>query len=419
MAMLYIIESSVIGPAYVRRAARDIGLEVTYLSRVSNQEGDALHQMLAGRVLQCDTEDRDAMAALIREDTDQRDLAGVVTFLDSRLDVCAALCRALAVNGVDQAIGVIKSKAVVNALIPEYVPRSLHCDAREAPAADLRKMLREAPHGLIVKPAFAAGAKGYREIATEAQLLPAEQLVDKQLSPFLKPHDLVVQEKIVGELVSLEGFVTQGTLRFLGATGRRKLGHSESVFIFPYDERIDPRALARAKEAVLALVERSGYENGFFHTEFIIDGAEAWLIDANVGRPGGANLAEVFSVAYGVDPAVFYALVLSVNLFGHVPVTIDWDRPLTPSLGIAYGLPRRGRLLGVEGLENPASRHTVAQNLGCEVEAMGESNWAWVGLLAGTQADVLVDVARLRLRTNFGLVAPAWYGADDFLEKTQ
>ncbi len=383
MAILYIIESSVIGPAYLRQAAREFGLEVTFLSKVSNQEGDALRQMLAGRVLQCNTEDGDAMAALIREDTDQRDLAGVVTFLDSRLDVCAALCRALTVNGVDQAIGVIKSKAVVNSLIPEYVPRSLHFDAREAPAADLRKMLREARHGLIVKPAFAAGAKGYREVATEAQLLPAEQLVDKQLSPALKPHDLVVQEKIVGELVSLEGFVTKGIPCFLGATGRRKRGNSESVFIFPYDDRVDPCALTKAKEAVLALVERSGYENGFFHSEFILDGAEAWLID------------------------------------GHVPATIDWNRPLTPSLGIAYGLPQRGYLLGVEGLENPASRHTMAQNLGCEVEAMGESNWAWVGLLAGTQADVLADVARLRLRTNFGLVAPAWYGVDDFLEKTQ
>ena len=419
MAILYIIESSVIGPAYLRQAAREFGLEVTFLSKVSNQEGDALRQMLAGRVLQCNTEDGDAMAALIREDTDQRDLAGVVTFLDSRLDVCAALCRALTVNGVDQAIGVIKSKAVVNSLIPEYVPRSLHFDAREAPAADLRKMLREARHGLIVKPAFAAGAKGYREVATEAQLLPAEQLVDKQLSPVLKPHDLVVQEKIVGELVSLEGFVTKGIPCFLGATGRRKRGNSESVFIFPYDDRVDPCALTKAKEAVLALVERSGYENGFFHSEFILDGAEAWLIDANFGRPGGANLVEVFSVAYGIDPAALYALVLSVNLFGHVPATIDWNRPLTPSLGIAYGLPQRGCLLGVEGLENPASRHTMAQNLGCEVEAMGESNWAWVGLLAGTQADVLADVARLRLRTNFGLVAPAWYGVDDFLEKTQ
>lgn len=416
MAMLYVIESSVIGPAYIRQAAKEFGLEVTYLSKVSNQEGDALRQMLAGRVLQCDTEDVEGMAALIREDTDQRNLAGVVTFLDSRLSVCAELCRILAVNGADPAILAIKSKAVVNGLIPEYVPRSLAFDARNAPAEQLRQMLAESHHGLIAKPAFAAGGKGYKEIATEAELLPATQLVDGQLSPVLKPYELVVQERVVGELVSLEGFVTGGTLHFLGATGRRKRGNSESVFIFPYDDRIDGAALAKAKEAVLALVERSGYENGFFHTEFIVEGANAWLIDANFGRPGGANLAEVFSASFGVDPSAFYALVLSVNLFGHALRVETWEKPRLPALGLAYGLPERGRLLAIEGLEGPSSRHTLAQNFGCSVDAMGESNWAWVGLLAGPHASVLADLATLRLRTNQGLVAPAWYGSDDFLE---
>ena len=414
--MLYVIESSVIGPVYLRQAAKTLGLEVTYLSKISNQEGDALRQMLAGRVLQCDTEDAEAMAAIIREDSGHRRPAGVVTFLDSRLSVCAELCRTLAVNGVDPALLAIKSKAVVNALIPEYVPRSLAFDARNAPEAELRQMLDQARHGLIAKPALAAGAKGYREMATAAELLPATQLVDEQLSPALRPYDLVVQERILGELVSLEGFVAKGNLHFLGVTGRRKQGNSESVFLFPYDNRIDPTALATAKMAVTALVQRSRFQNGFFHTEFIVNDGEAWLIDANFGRPGGANLAEVFSVSFGVDPSTFYALVLSVNLFGDVPHAVMWEKPRLPTLGIAYGLPEQGCLLALEGLESCGSLHTLAQNLGCRVAAMGESNWAWVGLLAGPPAAVQSDLAKLRLRTNLGWTAPAWYGSFDFLE---
>jgi hypothetical protein len=414
--MLYVIESSVIGPAYIRRAGKELGLEVTFLSKIGNQEGDALRQLLAGRVLQCDTEDAGAMATIIREDSGHRQIDGVVTFLDSRLSVCVELCRILGVEGVDPAILVIKSKAAVNELVPEHVPPSLAFDARNAPESKLQQMLGQARHGLIAKPALAAGAKGYREIATEAEMLPATQLIDGQLSPALRPYDLVVQERVLGELVSLEGFVTQGSLHFLGATGRRKLRNSESVFIFPYDERIDSTALAKAKMAVSALVKRSCFQNGFFHAEFIVEGGDAWLIDANFGRPGGANLAEVFSTSFGVDPSAFYALVLSVNLLGRVPRPATWEKPRRPALGIAYGLPERGRLLALEGLEGFRSLHTLAQNFGCSVDAMGESNWAWVGLLAGPPAAVKSDLAELRLRTDRGLVAPAWYGSFDFLE---
>jgi hypothetical protein len=57
----------------------------------------------------------------------------------------------------------------------------------------------------------------------------------------------------------------------------------------------------------------------------------------------------------------------------------------------------------------------VAQNPGCEVEAMGESNWAWVGLLAG--ATGCTNQRRVPFKTNHDLVAPAWYGADDLLGK--
>jgi hypothetical protein len=106
--------------------------------------------------------------------------------------------------------------------------------------------------------------------------------------------------------------------------------------------------------------------------------------------------------------------VLSVNLFGHAVSVDTWKKPRVPALGIAYGLPEKGRLLAVEGVDCLSSRHTLAQNLGCSVEAMGESNWAWVGLLAGADAAVLADLTKLRLRTSQGVVAPAWYGCNDF-----
>jgi hypothetical protein len=413
MKRLYVLESSVIGPGYLREAALRLELALTFLTGVSNQEGDALRQLVNGRFLQVDTLDIDALERLVRADADDQPIAGVVTFLDSRLEICAELCRRLDVRGIDPALCVIKSKTVVNELIPEYVPRSIGFHASDPPRDALRELLRSSRHGVIVKPALAAGGKGFRVVLDQAELEDVPSLVEWQLPAALRPEELVVQERLVGELVSLEGFVAGGELRFIGATGRRKLGNTESVFLFPYDDRISPTALGRAREAVASLVARSGFANGFFHSEVIVDGDDARLIDANFGRPGGANLVEVFSAALGVDPAEFYALVLSVDLYGRDPGIIDWSVPPAASLGVAYGLPQRGRLFEVRGTGELASRHTLAQNLGAEVAAMGDSNWAWVGLLAGPRAPVLADLERLELRTDRGLVAPAWCGTQD------
>ena len=92
------------------------------------------------------------------------------------------------------------------------------------------------------------------------------------------------------------------------------------------------------------------------------------------------------------------------------------NQGLATGSSFPYGLPHRGRLLAIEGVQHFGSRHTLAQNLGCRVDAMGESNWAWVGLLAGPHAAVQSDLAKLRLRTDQGWVAPAWYASFDFLE---
>ena len=414
MKRVYFVESSVMGPAAIREAARTLDLQVTFLSKITNQEGDALRQLLSGRLLQCDTENHRTIEALIAMDTQRGDLAGVMTLLDSRLNVVAKVCASLSVGGVDPAVACLKSKANINVLVPEYVPQSIHIDVQADPYSKLADWMDQIEaetkaHGFVVKPSFAAGAKGLRLLPPDADVGDMTQLMDAYLPAMLKPYDLVVQVCMPGELVSLEGFVANGQVTYLGVTGRRKIGHTEALFIFPYDREIDPHALARAQKAVVALVQRAAFNNGFFHSEFIVCDRDAWLIDANFGRPGGANIAEILSLAYGLTLPDFYRLVIAISLYGAVPQDIRnrLDRPLPQEIwGAAYGLPDHSCLLDIQGLDCLRSRHTLAQNFGAMIDPMGSSNWAWVGLLAGTKDAVVSDLKQLRLHTSQGLVRP-------------
>jgi hypothetical protein len=60
---------------------------------------------------------------------------------------------------------------------------------------------------------------------------------------------------------------------------------------------------AKIEKAVRDLIARSGFDNGFFHCEFIANDATAYLIDANMGRPGGASIVEQIALPTILAPA--------------------------------------------------------------------------------------------------------------------
>ncbi len=44
--------------------------------------------------------------------------------------------------------------------------------------------------------------------------------------------------------------------------------------------------------------------------------------------------------------------------------------------------------------------------MGQHVKAMGDSNWSWVGLLAGKKEDILMDIKSIRINTDKGWKNP-------------
>src|SRR5207302_8104328 len=87
-----------------------------------------------------------------------------------------------------------------------------------------------------------------------------------------------------GRLVSLEGYADGGEAVFLGFSLRGRSGWTEVSNLYPADDMISAATRARCRDAVKALVRRSGMTRGYFHSEFLVGGNDAVLIDANMGR---------------------------------------------------------------------------------------------------------------------------------------
>lgn len=409
MKILFVIDSSFIGPEYIINGAKASNLRVIFLTNIYKQGGDAIKEISQGEFIHCNTESFDELFKII-SCYEKEEIAGIITFLDSKLDICAELCEKLDVNGLDNSTIALKSKNYVNLTIPEYVPKSISFNIKQIPYKELKEMFLNTESSLILKPEYTAGGSGVRLLQSEEDIDNIENLIDLNLPEHLRPSDIIVQEKIEGELVSIEGYVFKGEVTFIGSTGRRKIDNSESCIIFPYDNKIPKNKLNTAKEIILCLVERSNYKNGFFHTEFIVSQDNIKLIDGNFGRIGGGNLAEIIAASYKIDAELIYRHAIEVLVNKRELISREFwkTNEKVQALGIAYGIDSEERVIEIKLNGVFKSKHTQAQHRGHKVAKMGDSNFAWVGLLSGEYNDVLNDIKKIDIRTESGWKKPIY-----------
>ena len=408
--VLLIVESSDVGAAYTAEASLRLGFEPVFLADLNSYQGDTRAQLSHYCVLNGPTTDVNDLICRIA-DADLYEVAGVVTFLDSRLRVASELARQIGVPGPDETVEILKSKDFVQALIPEFSPKSLAVTSDVA-SVDVEAFLAEnVAREYILKPCEAAGAIGISRISRAE--VTAERIrsliLNGSVPSHLSPDAWILQESREGELVSLEGFVQQGEPRWLGANGREKVGNTESAMFFPYEKEIHPLAWITAKEAVRELVVRSGFQNGYFHVEFIVSGTDVTLIDANMGRLGGGPVGELIAESFGVDPIEVYRHVISVSLGWPTVQGLYVGKPRKDVAGICYGVQDSAVIGDIEfsglkpGFEDFV-RHTRILDSGTRAPAMGTNNWAWVGMLSGLRRHVLKIAEQGRVQTEKGWV---------------
>jgi hypothetical protein len=405
---IVLVESSCVGADYMGRAVANAGYEPIYLGSRSGSQGDTRAQMRRYRYLECDTSSAPAMASAL----DAAKLDGVVaalSFCDTYIMNAIGLARALGVRSQAPVLERLKDKWEVLRLIPEYSPATIAFEAAAPPLEQIRTLLAE-HGGVIVKGRRSSGGLGATFSATPSELDASMSTVTRTVIPaHLAPNLWLAQAVVQGELVSLEGFVSHGVPTFLGFSGRRKVGMSEAMILFPWDDQIAPPARERAKQAVTALIQRSELASGYFHVEFIVSGESALVIDANMGRIGGGGLGQQIALAYGISPVEVHAHLLALALGEPIatpPAFSSAQRTSTAS--VMYGIPVEARLRAIRAPAGIQSMHTVIVDRGELIPPMGTDNYAWVGIASGIAEQVESDVRRLRIETDRGEFAPSF-----------
>ena len=403
-----LIESSDIGARYSAEAIKALGYEPLFLCDLADYHADPLAQIQNYPHLQCHTTSAESVISTLNG-LKTSELIGITSFVDSRLTVAVEVAERLGLRGLDPQILKLKNKGLAYTLTPEYSPASLVFRPSDMSPQDhlrLAQLFRRAGK-LILKPSAGAGAIGIFTVTSELQLTQIQQTIASKNVPDHFVHDeWMAQAYIPGELVSLEGYVVAGKTTTLGFTNRVKVHATESRASFPVDESLKPRQRAKALQAVHALVQRSGFRNGYFHIEFLLSGDDAVLIDANMGRLGGGPVGELLALSYGVDPIAIYEHALEVCLFGkesHSPyVHAEIEGKKQGAHSVLYGLEHGGDLLGVSFPSHARVYHTQLLDRGTHASPMGTDDWSWIGIVSGLESDTEAAVRGLKISTSSG-----------------
>lgn len=409
---LLIVEPTLISARPLVQAARSLGFEPVLLCQRGHYAGDSAEALSLCGVHDVDTDDEAALLDWARGPA-ARGVGGVYTPADRFLPQSVALAAALRVPGPDPAVRELNDKGHVCGLVPEFGPPH-HVFAPGAPDFErLRALARE--HGAVVfKPTRSAGARGVFEAEAIDEPALLERLAREQRGLPRNPA-WVAQARLPGALASLEGHIVDGRIVVLGHSLRRKVGKAESINHFPAAPRIASAHRERMLEAVSQLVRRSGFRQGFFHSEFIVGARGCHLIDANFGRLAGSGLGVQIGWSFGLSPEQTYAAAIDECVFhGRLLRGLSFRSAPQPSLAIHYGV-EAPTVVNDLRWRTPAghTHHHRFRDLGAEVPALSQGSSALVGVVIGLEAEALRTVEGLELATPHGPMKPFHAGLAD------
>ncbi|MFL5346949.1 MAG: acetyl-CoA carboxylase biotin carboxylase subunit family protein [Hyalangium sp.] len=396
------VESSCVGAGYLAAAAIELGYSPLFLTSPSFSQGDTRANIVKHRFIECDTSSVEAMQAALTREIDLREVEFVTSFADTCLGLASNLARRLSVRGLGEVVDALKDKGAVYNWVPEYSPPSVVFSARDIPEGAIRELLAHGP--IMVKGRRSSGGLGAFVLRSPDEVGKLGQLMASSTIPgHLAPDLWIAQAFVDGKLVSLEGYVSGGRPEFLGFSGRKKVGMSESIIMFPWEEGLTQAAMDRAKEAITTLVKRSGFDNGYFHVEFMCKDDKAYIIDANMGRIGGGGLGQQFALAFGTTPEAVHRHALELELTGKpLSTKSPYKGAPRPTSSVMYGVPVQATIQDVKLPETFESFHTRILDHHQVVPPMGQDNYAWIGITSGLRGKVESETSKIEIQTDKG-----------------
>lgn len=326
---------------------------------------------------------------------------GVTTPFDELFPLVERVGEKLGLAHPPAVFAKLADKAAVSALVPEHSPWTAVVDPADIPA----DLFADAPADVLLKPSLCTGALGVQRLVdrTPAGLLAA---IDGSGVPDARGQAWLLQERVDGDLVSLEGYFREGVLTVLGISRRGRIGATEVSNVFPAGASLPDRVRARCVEAVLAVAGRAGLRSGYVHCEFLVTESRACLIDANLGRVGGAGIVEQIALAHQVEPAEVLRHALLLPLDPDVPAPA-YRASTRATTSYWYGLRDGGVVRSVTVPDGTPCLHTQFAVPGQRVPAVGVSDYAWIGMFTGLTGDAQRDIDGVAVHTDDG-VWPAY-----------
>ncbi|GHH24514.1 ATP-grasp domain-containing protein [Streptomyces rubradiris] len=413
MKKIILIGVNATSAKYVPQALRSAGFEPVFLADPDAFTGRSAHSLRDCACLPVNIQDRSAVLRALADHPSVTEGAFAVTGLyDEKFPLIAEIAATYDLHGPEPVAVRLAAKDEVAALIPEFSPPTVRFTGAEAarlavdPAA-----LGPVPDGYVLKPAEQAGGRGATRLPRGARPADVRDALAASSLPQDPTRSWVLQADIRGPLFSLEGYVSDGRIVFIDFSQRGRIAWTEVSNLLPADRRLPRDAQERCKAAVTALVERSGFGQGYFHCEFLLQDGQPYLIDANAGRLGGGAVVEQLALSHGLDPVEILAHVLTLGLPAAGTSPEPAYRPLgsgRATLSYYYGLEGGGRITSVSVPEGGRCFHTRVVPDGGRVGPVGTGDSAWIGMLTGFADDVTRDIEGVVVHTPDGPRPAAW-----------
>ncbi|AJC48732.1 hypothetical protein IB642_01350 [Allofrancisella guangzhouensis] len=220
----------------------------------------------------------------------------------------------------------------------------------------------------------------------------------------------LAQPFIKSDLCSLEGFVINNKVNYIGLSMRSRVGCTESQNIFPAESEVSTETYVLLTKALEKLVERSNYNKGYFHCEFLVHNKKIYLIDANFGRVGGGCIALQIAASIGRNVEEVYAHVLAVTflLTDKVDETL-YTRNKIKTLSILYGIDQEAKFIDLlRKKPYGKTQHIQLVRQGAILQPVGVNNRSWIGILIGEPDIVLEEIKFILIETNKGTLKPVF-----------
>ncbi|HEY3610289.1 MAG TPA: hypothetical protein VGL06_22510 [Pseudonocardiaceae bacterium] len=411
MRKIIIIGINPASAKYLPRSLRDVGYEPIFILDPDDFAGAARDAL---RSCTCYPADIENWPEVLRMFADRpeitRGVDAISSLYDEKFPLTECIAQTYVLHHPEPAFARLAAKAEVFRLIPEYCPPTHLFAAGDWATAD-PAVVGARSGGVVLKPSVQAGAVGLTNLTSRdtpesvRDAIAASGLWDAQEQTWL------LQAEVAGRLISLEGYVRDGKVCFIGFSIRGRVASTEVSNLFPADDRLSEQVRVRCTEAVTALVDGSGMRNGYFHCEFIATEDSAYLIDGNIGRIIGGAVIEQIALSHGLTPYEILGHVITLGLGAeHAAADPAYLAPefALPTMSFLYGLEGGGLVKSISLPPDTGCLHTQVTPDGAEVLPIGVNDDAWVGLFTGFLDEAVQDIERITIETPDGPRRPAY-----------